>query len=73
MHWLEESAMKRLPVKKGAGKRKRMSDPKTTLDQKRIKTQKADKEGVRNTTDDILTNPNADNLSQEDLHEKLDD
>jgi hypothetical protein len=49
-----------------------MTDPKTVPDQNRIKTQRADKEGVRNTTDDILTNPNADNLSQEDLHEKLD-
>ena len=50
-----------------------MSDPKTVLDEKRIKTQKADKEDVRNTTDDILTNPNAVSPSQEDLHEKLDD
>jgi hypothetical protein len=50
-----------------------MSDPKTTLDQNRIKTQRADKEGVRNTTDDIPTNPDTDDLSQEDLHEKLDD
>ena len=50
-----------------------MSDPKTILDEKRIKTQKADKDGGRNTTDDILTNPDADNSSQEDLHEKLDD
>ena len=49
-----------------------MSDPKTVLDDKRIKTQKADKEGVRNTTDDIPTNADTDNLSQEDLHEQLD-
>jgi hypothetical protein len=41
-------------------------------DDKRIKTQKVDKEGVRNNVDDIQTNPNTDNLSQEDLHEKLD-
>ena len=56
-----------------AGEEESMSDPKTVLDEKRIKTQKADKEDVRNTTDDILTNPNAVSPSQEDLHEKLDD
>ncbi|HMD98263.1 MAG TPA: hypothetical protein VKM93_13160 [Terriglobia bacterium] len=50
-----------------------MGDPKTTLDQNRIKTQKADQEGARNTTDDILTNPKTDDLPQEDLHEKSDD
>lgn len=45
----------------------------SVLDQNRIKTQRADKEGVRNTVDDLLTNANTDNLSQEDLHENLDD
>lgn len=47
--------------------------PHEQLDQKRIKTQKVDKKGVCNVTDDLLTNPNADNLPQEDLHEKLDE
>jgi hypothetical protein len=51
-----------------------MSEPKPVLDQKRIKTQKVDeKEGVRNSVDDILTDTDTESLSQEDLHEKLDD
>ncbi len=49
-----------------------MSDPKTVLDQRRIKAQRADKEGVRNTTDDILTNASTDDLPLEDKHGELD-
>jgi len=39
------------------------------LDQERIKTIRADKEGIRTTVDDIPTRKDTDNSSQEDPHE----
>jgi NAD(P)H-flavin reductase len=40
-------------------------------DDRRLKKQIADKDGVRNTVNDILTNRDADDLAMEDEHEKL--
>lgn len=40
-------------------------------DDKRLKKQIADKDGVRNTVDDIPTRKDTDNLPMEDEHEKL--
>jgi hypothetical protein len=40
-------------------------------DQKRLKKQIADADGVRNTTDEIFTDENTNDLPMEDEHEKL--
>ena len=41
------------------------------LDMARLKKQIADQDGVRNTVDDLLTDPNTADLSMEDTHEDL--
>jgi hypothetical protein len=43
------------------------------LDQHRLKKGIADKDGVRNADDDILTQKDTDSLSNEDTHEELPD
>ena len=42
-----------------------------TKDNFRLKKQIVDRHGVRNVVDDILTNPDSDDLPLEDLHENL--
>lgn len=53
--------------------KQKLSRRKRKLDHKRLKTQKADGEGVRNNVDDIQTHKNTSNLSQEDLLERVDE
>jgi len=42
-------------------------------DDRRLKKQIADRDGVRNTDDDIFTNPQTDDLPMDDTHENLPD
>ena len=53
--------------------KQKLSRGKRKLDHKRLKTLKADGEGVRNNVDDIQTHKNTRNPSQEDLLERVDE